>query len=293
MLVEGLPQFFNAISVTEDIPPEERHRLFGAIGAIIQATAQEDDKMDALVRILKLISQPQMVNEAAPGDGDEHGLVHAIDHLQTLAATGKGLRAPPEASIDVDSQPSPQEQRFWIAGRGRHVQQLVQNAIDRALAQYPDEPLLIEAACDILKSGYTESHPSPFKFNAEYSASFFSRKLRLNTPRIGLILDTTSSFLASSALNTERNYGDFIQVTSAITRNQRALLDAFAADLRYDDHEFTHSSLECFTRMLPKHGYYFGDKSMSADWQTLFEFALLALENSDTLPRRCSAQFWV
>lgn len=290
VLVETLPQFINSILTVRDLPPEDRHRIFGAVAAIIQATPTEDGKVIFLVRLFTFISQ---YSEMVSVDSAEDGLMSAVDLLQTLAAIGKGLRAPLEDSIDLDAEPSIEEQQFWVNGSGRHIQTNVQSVIEQNLIKYPDESLLTEATCEILKSGYTEAHPSPFKFDAEYSASFLVHNIRLDLPRTSLVIETASSFLASHVSNPDAIIGEFLQISSAITSCQRGILASFAVTKQYDDHEFTHSSLDYFTRMLPKYGDYFSDKTRSESWQILFEFALLALENPDTLPRRSSAQFWV
>ena len=290
MLLEALPQFINSITGLADIPSEDRNRLFGAVAAIVQSTPTEDGKVAPLVRIFNLISQ---CSEAASYDPGKDGLVSAVDLLQTLAAVGKGLRAPPEQSINLDAQSTIEERNFWVNGDGRHVQQNAMNAIDRVLARYPKEPLIIEAMCDILKCGYTETHPSPFKFDAKYSASFFANHIQLDSPRTGVIIDTASSFLASHVSNPSTIRQEFLDICSAITRCQRDLLHSFTVTTMYNDNEFTYTSLEYFTRTLPGYAFYFSDKIMSGAWQILFEFALLAFENPDTLPRRSSAQFWV
>jgi hypothetical protein len=290
MLVEALPQFINSLSSLADVPSEDRHRLFGAVAAIIQATPTEDSKVAPLVRIFTLTSQ---YTEAAFGVSFEESLDSSVDLLQTLAAIGKGLRAPAEESINLDAEPSIEDEKFWIEGDGKHVQQLLKNVVDQVLANMPGEPLLIEATCDILKSGYTETHPNPFKFDAGYSASFLADNIELDTPRIGHLIDTASSLLASHVSEPEAIRQEFFHVSSAITGCQRAILNHYAVTKIYEDHEFTHSSLDYFARMLPKYGYYFSEKSLSEAWQILFEFALLALENPDTLPRRSAAQFWV
>lgn len=293
MLVEALPQFIDSISILTNIQPEERHRLYGAVAAIIQAIPTEEGKAAPLIRILNLISQSTKVPEAPSANSDESGVLSAIDLVQTLAAVGKGLRAPADDAIDLDAEPGIEEQDFWTSGSGKQVQETVQNVLDHVLATYPEEPLLIEATCDLLKSGYTELHPSPFKFHASYSASFLSHVIQPQSSRVGLIMNTASSFLASHASSPDAIRNEFLQISAAVTWHQQALLQSFSVDKIYTDHEFTHSSLEYFSSILPKYDYYFGDKGLSDAWQILFEFALLALENPDTLPRRSSAQFWV
>ncbi len=290
VLLEALPQFINSLTDLADIPSDDRHRLFGAVAAIIQATPTENDKVASLVKLFGLISH---YSEAASSDSHEEALASATDLLQTLAAVGKGLRAPPEESINLDAQPSMEEQNFWIEGNGKQIQHDVKNVIDQLLGNFPNEPSLIEATCEILKSGYTEPHPSPFKFDARYSATFLTHQIHLDAPNNNLIIDTASSFLASHISHPESIRQEFLHVSLAITKCQKAILDRYAETKKYEDHDFTYSSLDYFTRMLPRYGYYFSAKDLSEPWRTLFEFALLALENSDTIPRRSSAHFWV
>jgi hypothetical protein len=289
LLVDGLPQFLNAISSIGGIWPEERHRVLGAMAAVIQGIDSEGDKVDALHDLVGLVDQPSTLHGFENFGPD---LARAIDRLQALAAIGKGLREPPEVSVDLDAHTNP-ERTFWSLGGGSHVQRNVQNTISDVLSAYPNEPLLMEAACEILKSGFTESHPSPFKFPTGWCAIFLSQGLFLEAPRIGLTVNTISTFLASNASHANDIQDEFLQVISPLTRNQRVILDALGENIEYDDHEFAHSSLECFTRVLPSYGYYFGDKSRLAEWQTLFEYALRVLSNADTLPRRSCAHFWV
>jgi hypothetical protein len=290
MLVEALPQFINSLTGLGDVPSEDRHRLFGAVAAIVQAAPTEANKVAPLVSIFTHTSH---YADASSGVHFEEALNSSVDLLQTLAAIGKGLRAPAEESINVDTVLSVEEENFWIEGDGKHVQQLVKNVVDQVLDDMPGEPLLIEATCDILRSGYTEAHPSPFKFDAGYSAPFLADNIDLDAPRICLVIDTASSLLASYASKSEAIRQEFFHISSAIVGCQRAILNQYAETKAYEDHEFTHSSLDYFARMLPKFGYYFSEKSLSEAWQILFEFALLALENPDTLPRRSAAQFWV
>ncbi len=290
VLVEALPQFINSLTDLTDIPSEDRHRLFGAVAAIVQATPTENDKVASLIKIFGLISH---YSESAFGDSYEEALVSATDLFQTLAAVGKGLRAPPDESINLDAQPTLEEQNFWIEGDGKQVQHDVKDVIDQLLRKFPDGPPLIEATCEILKSGYTEQHPSPFKFDARYSATFLTHHIHLDAPNNNLIIDTASSFLASHISHPESIRQEFFHVSSAITVCQQVLLDRYAETKAYEDHDFTYSSLDYFSRMLPRYGYYFSAKDLSESWRTLFEFALLALQNPDTIPRRSSAHFWV
>jgi hypothetical protein len=290
MLVGALPQFIESIASLADVPSEERQKLFGGVAAIVQALQSEEAKVVPLLQLFGILQQNLETAIAPPR---EMSLSAAIDLLQTLAAVGKGLRSPPEAPIDLDDARSTEEQNFWIEGAGRELQGNVQNVIDNNLADYLNESALIEAACEILKSGYTESHPSPFKFDAAYSARLLDDYINLDSTRVSVLIDTASAFLAAHSSHPTRIRNEFFQVTSAISACQLAILKDYAAHGRYEDHEFTHSSLEYFTRLLPKYGYFFEDAHLQEAWKVLFEFALLALENPDTLPRRSAAQFWV
>ena len=289
LLVGALSNFIESLSLLGDIASEERQRISNGIGAIIQALPSESLKVEPLSRLLTVIQS----FGASGQQPDDTGLSAAIDLLQTFAAVGKGLRAPSDVPIDVDAQYNTTECRFWTDGGGSTLQNNLQQGMDHILAKFPNEPSIVDAACDILRSGYTETHPSAFKFNPSYTATFFTQNISLVSPRVGSLIDTAAALLAASELDNGQMREQCFLISSTIIRMQRVVLDTLAATHVYNDHEFTHSSLQYFARLLPRHGYYFEDNKISADWQILFEFALTSLTNADTLPRRASAQFWV
>ena len=283
-LVGALPQFLESASSLSRLLVADRSRLFSAVASVIQALPKEEDKAAPLERLLGQISAKSGSTAASS----------ALELLQILAAVGKGLRAPADSPIEVDPPPlSHEHATFWTLGAGRRVQDIITATIEQALVVEDPDPALLEAVCEILRSGYTESHPNPFKLDPSFNTNLLVGLVNTDYSSIGVVIGTASAFLASLSESSDETPYEVSQIVSAITNRQRTLLESFAEEKHYEDHEFTYSSLDLFARTMPRHGRYFVDDRKSGEWQIIFEFALLSLENADTLPRRSAAHFWV
>ncbi len=291
-LVSTLPQFVASLSSLPEVPSDDKHRLYGAVAAVIQALPNEDEKVDPLSEMLDMLSRDLPILSSLVNENNEDALPTALDLLQSLTAIGKGLRAPAETTIDLDSEPHSQSQ-YWKEGPGKAVQDRAQAVFLTIMSITPFRfgAQIIEAVCEFMKAGYTEEDPSPFKFAPNISASFFANKIHLSTPNLSIVMATASSFLSSTPPTSLD--AAFPALIERVVDAQRTLLSTFAVSKQYADHDFTYSSLDFLVRLLPKWGgRLFIIPSADQSLQIMLEFALLALENPDTLPRRSSASFW-
>lgn len=292
ILHAALPQFIISLTQLPPVRSEDKQRLFGAVAAIIQAVPSEDKKLQPLSAMLDLLLHDfQSLVTLASSNQDEL-LPAALDLLQCLAAIGRGLRIPADVAVDLDSEDNPFSQ-YWKTAPGKSVQDTAVDLFTRAFnmptLRFNEE--IIAAACDFLKAGYTEQDPSPFKFAPKVSTEFFRSNIDLSTPNLNVVMAAASAFFASSQPDSLE--AEFPILTTTILDAQRTLLSTFAATKRYADHDFTYSSLDFFVRLLPKWGgRLFSIPNFGEPLQVVFEFALAALENPDTLPRRSSASFW-
>ena len=291
-LIAALPQFTTTLTQLPPVPSEDKQRLFGAVASIIQALPSEDSKLQPLSKMLEILSQDFQTLVILSGSDQEDGLSKALDILQSLAAIGKGLRTPVDATVDLDSEEYPSSQ-YWKAGPGKPLQDAAVSLFKRTftMSTFRLDEQIVAAACDFLKAGYTEEDPSPFKFAPEVSVEFFSSTISLSNPGLNVVMASASAFLASSqpkSLDTA-----FPTLITTVINTQRTLLSTLAATKQYTDHDFTYSSLDFLVRLLPKWGtVLFSIPDFKESLQVPFEFALVALENPDTLPRRSSASFW-
>jgi hypothetical protein len=291
-LIAALPQFITTLTQLPPVPSEDKQRLFGAVASIIQALPSEERKLQPLSEMLEILSQDFQTLIILSDSDQEDGLSKDLDLLQSLAAIGKGLRTPVDATVDLDSEDHPSPQ-YWKDGPGKPLQDAAVSLFNRTftMSTFRLDEQIVAAACDFLKAGYTEEDPSPFKFAPEVSIVFFNNAISLSNPGLNVVMASASAFLASS--QPKSLDAAFPTLITTVINTQRTLLSTLEATNQYADHDFTYSSLDFFVRLLPKWGaVLFSIPNFKESLQVLFEFALTALENPDTLPRRSSASFW-
>jgi hypothetical protein len=291
-LIAALPQFITTLTQLPPVPSEDKQRLFGAVAAIIQAVPGEDKKLQPLSEMLDILFHDFQTLVSLPSSNRDEILPMALDLLQCLAAIGRGLRTPADVTVDLDSEEQPFSQ-YWKTGPGKAIQDAAVDLFTRTfkMSNFRFDEQIIAAACDFIKAGYTEEDPSPFKFAPEVSTDFFNSTIDLSTPNLNVVMASASAFLASSQPDSFDTA--FPILIKTIINAQGTLLSTLAATMQYSDHDFTYASLDFFVRLLPKWGgRLFSIPHFEDSFQILFEFALAALENPDTLPRRSSASFW-
>ena len=195
-------------------------------------------------------------------------------------------------AIDLEVEKG-QGSEFWKTYPAKAVQDNALSIFNQImnLEDFRLNGQIVEAGCDFIKAGYTEEDPSPFKFPPVVSGNFFSSTINLSTPSLNVVMATASTFLASAKPGSID--AEFSTLLQAVVNVQQNLLSEYQVTKQYADHEFTYSSLDFLVRMLPKWGEsLFTIPNSQEPLQVLLEFALLALETPDTLPRRSSAAFW-
>ena len=95
--------------------------------------------------------------------------------LRCLASIGMGLRTFDDLAIDLDAAqetPKPYEKPFWNDGFGGALQASIIETLETLTRDFPVDQDMVEAACDILRAGYTESNPGPFTFPPRVTVDF-------------------------------------------------------------------------------------------------------------------------
>ena len=291
LLVDALPQFMNSLSSLEKLEPAVRHKIYGAIAAIIQALPRNIDKVQPLRDLLNSVSAITMQAPLDDISSDRPGIM--LDLLQALAAIGKGLRAPADTVIDLDASDSVSEETtFWNAGAGHQIQQdalsLCTYALNDTGTQQNGE--IVEAACDFVKSGYTEDDPSPFKFSAAISVDFLTSEIYIDNPSIDAVMACASSFLASADKTMDESL--FSRLMDPVISSCRALTAQYQSTRSLPPSDFPSSSVAFLTRLLPKWSSSLFSLSAQDDLAAVFDLALVLLATSDTLPRRTASSFF-
>jgi len=291
-LTEALPQFLSSLRTISDLGETERHRMYGAVAAVIQATPGEEAKLLPLRQILDavqgLFRAPQDV-----ASGAEELLIICTDVMQTLAAVGKGLRAP--ADVPIDLEPREDEQSsFWTSGPGQDIQRQalgIYTAAFDALDGRVDSDF-VEAACDFIRSGLTEDHPSPFKFPLSTGLELISHQISTDSPNIDAVMACASSFLAS--VSPKELDGRLAELLYPVANNQQKIVAEVHISHKLPSTDFPSSSFDFLARLLPKWGQTWFTLPDSRDVAGVaVELGLIVLGDPDTLPRRSAASFFV
>lgn len=291
LLVEALPQFMGSLPGLKGLEPTVRHKIYGAVAAIIQALPTELDKTEPLSNLLNSVSSVARQAPLEETSPDRAAVV--VDLLQALVSIGKGLRSPADVVIDLESSdPVSEEANFWISGPGHQIQRDALSLCTYILTA-PEVQLsreIVEAACDFVKSGYTEDDPSPFKFSTAISVNFLTSQMYLDSPNIDAVMGCASSFLASTEPNMESSL--FVQLMDPILSSFQTLTAQYRNTGDLGPSDFPSSAIDFLTRIMPKWLLLLFGLNTEDQMAAVFDLALIMLATSDTLPRRIAASFF-
>jgi hypothetical protein len=179
-----------------------KERIVGAIAAVVQAIPSEEGKPGPLSQVLRFveIDFEQCLGFAAIGNNEE-AEAHGLEALRCLASIAKGLQAPGDLPVELDSvEGSDTLTQFWTSGDGATLQSHIRTLIERTVATLPSSGDAVEAACSVFRAGFAEKLPGPFVFPPSSVANFLL-KANIGTPRIGAVISTACSLLSSHTVD--------------------------------------------------------------------------------------------
>jgi hypothetical protein len=165
---------------------------------------------------------------------------------------------------------------------------------------FPMDSDIVEAACDVLKAGYTESTPGPFVLPLSVTVDFVTRS-HIGTPRVDAVMGTASAFLDSHASHPGAITNDAVRLILHVFD-----IFCFMTEFpQYYDPEISYSGIDFLTRLLPKYatvlfGLAGSHRGGNAELgrppvlilPTLLNYTLIALQGADPLPLRSASSFW-
>ena len=307
-LTMELPAFLNQFESFRFKPTATTltmEKVLEGIAAIIQTLPTDEDKAYFLQRILDFFKgQAQLGRDEAAAGLTDSARGRGQFVLRCLACIGKGLRA--EGEIVVDSsygEEDPSPASFWNTGNGATSQTMIMNCMQLLIKDFPIDIVIVEAACDILKAGYTEK-AGPF-FLPLFVTVDFVRSIPPGSPGAGAVMGTASAFLASHSSHPQRIRDEAVALVVHVYDTFCWMQEIPQA---YDP-EIANSGIDFLTRLLPKyHPILFtlttgtpvnmanGDESVSHRppiLQAILTFILICLQGHEPLPLRSASQFWV
>lgn len=170
-----------------------KERVIGAIAAIIQAIPSQEHKVESFAKLIDFVDRDVKVcQESARAGSIEQAQEKGLCALRCLIGMGKSMQEPEGVAIDLEHEASLHEaydSQLWASSQERIVRCLytVGQTLDR-------DGEVVEASCQVLRTGYKETSPGPFVFPPKTTEDFVTNS-SLQTPRLEIILDTAGAML--------------------------------------------------------------------------------------------------
>lgn len=188
-------------------------KIIGAVACIAQAIPDEDTRLSACRQLVELvqenISQCLEVNRntsAGPSlmcspesrcvdDAEEErpALHLGLRALKFLVGIARGFKNPSDAVVDVDNDAVGS---LETSLKLPDLQQNIVAIILQVQGMFSTEHQVTELICSVLRAGFSESQPNPFKLPPCDVAEYLTRHVT-DTPRIGLLVKIACSFISS------------------------------------------------------------------------------------------------
>ena len=193
-------QQYELLQSSGTVDANTKEKVIGAIAALIQARSPEESKIDPLYRLLDYVGRDtwrcvDSMTLSRIEDAQNSGLCA----LRSLVNMGKGLQAPDDVPIDLDAE-RPQTS-IWQQKVGIDLQAKIVEMIQTITGLMSWDGTIVEAACQVLRTGYTETLPGPFVFLPVVTENFVSGMDCRRTARMDCVLDTAAAMISGRSTN--------------------------------------------------------------------------------------------
>ncbi|KAJ5043171.1 uncharacterized protein L3040_004552 [Drepanopeziza brunnea f. sp. 'multigermtubi'] len=263
-----------------------KEAVMGGIASIIQALDSDEAKLAPLEQLLDYVQSDVEKCLELSNQPPNSGLT-ALDlgtiSLKCLAGIAKGIQTPYEFPVHLDKVAVPSS-HFWTSGNGSHVQQRVYMMMDRMFDVLGHNGDVVDETCTILRNGFREEEPGPFVLPAKLAAQFLM-KSNLQTPRLGRVINTAASLIASHMLD-----ADIEEILDTLLN--------WVAQILHDlegpgsDPEIAQAAIEFLHRILFRFPHILLRHQPPSSLEYLFMFVLKALAGTDPLPKASATDFW-
>ncbi|CCX34609.1 armadillo-type protein [Pyronema domesticum] len=271
-------QLFTQSPSADDIAKE---RVLCAISYVIQALPDEASKLSPISDLLNYVEADTQKCLLLLSHGQvEAAKESALLSLRCLASIGKGLQAPDDVPVDL-SNDSPPPPSFWTSSQGYMLQEKLFSLLQVLARSFPQDTEVIESACAVFKTGFTESSPGLFVFPPALVTNF----LLENSSQTETILQAACTLVSSHTISGSVHIGQHVEqfldflstILPGITPHSHPELATTIAD-------FLTRLLRRYTRVL----VFYHEERLGA----LFIFLLEALQVRETLVKKQAARFW-
>lgn len=179
----------------EGVEASTKEKVLGAIAAIAQAVPAEEERLNFLDNLLNFVQRDvrEALNLLEDGRHEE-GQTRGVSALRCLVHMGKAFQVPDDVAIDLEANIDPST--LWKRGsRISLTQARIIQLLEIVMKSGSNDSHVVEAACQILRTGYKEISPGPFVFPPSVTENLVLAS-NIATPRLDYILSTAGALLA-------------------------------------------------------------------------------------------------
>jgi len=176
-----------------------KERVICAISYVIQALPTEEEKEQPILILLRLIQKNVEICLSLVQHGQfDAGKESALSVLHCLANMGRGLQVPDDIPIELDLEENgARPLSFWEQEKGLLIQTQIVQIIQAIVVALKEDSEVVEAACCVFKTGFTESSPGAFVFPPYFTTNFLLERAANCTRRVETIATTAATMISS------------------------------------------------------------------------------------------------
>ncbi|KAL9021034.1 MAG: hypothetical protein Q9185_001702 [Variospora sp. 1 TL-2023] len=284
--VDAFLRQYEALLRWDGVEAMTKERVIGAIAAIVQAIPSTEHQVVNFIKLLDYVERDvEACLESAKVGLMEQSQEYGICALRCLVEMGKSMQEADGTVIDLENEALTEDAHHsstWAASQERIVHCL--HAVSASLSTDGE---IIEACCQLLRTGYKEFSPGPFVFSPKITESFVANS-NLHTPRLENVLDTAGAMLTRHTRTAAKTVD-----TSLIT----FLVHVFqlAAAMGYNPSTEPGVSASCIdlaAKYIPHYLHIFLHPQCQQHIANFITFTIRCLAGHEIMPIRASAFFW-
>ena len=274
-----LPDFLAQYQRFLDLPtnnPFTKQKVIGAIASIIQALTPESAQAQPLLALISNLERDveEAKTHAAAGDMEMAELV-GVAALECLARIGKQMQVPNDDEDETDD--------FWASEGGLTVQGHIINCFS-VLSVVGTYSAAVDAACEVLRSGFSETRPGPFVLPPIVTVDFL-RQCTVTTAQIEAVLTLACTLIKAAAHpSTAARLAD---EEAGMLFQTAAGFAATLGNTRADPGVAT-GCIELWTCTMPVFTKVFF-ANITAE---ILDFTLTGIDAPETFPKKAACYFW-
>ena len=170
-LTPQIDEFLRAYQPYSQTDPSVREKIIGAIAMIVQALPSDEAKLAPLSLLLEYVDQDVAAcTEASSTGRSDDAVSSGLCALRCLTGIGNALQVPDEDVIDLEAEGS--SLNAWDLPNAKVLQTRVTRSLHAVTGSLSWNSDIIEAGCQVLRTGYKETTPGLLVLPPEVTVNF-------------------------------------------------------------------------------------------------------------------------